>query len=222
MILKQLQEVIWRYYQEGRAKATSQELKLADIGQMVRMGLSNQMRSLYYENLKLNDGNEYFFKSPLLSTIVFPLSDADITGMRRADMSSFDVYRLPKNSHITNAVPLGTGCNGNDGSMQMTQVQPGEENFYLSPEFKFFKFYVVKGRGINTYNLPPCITNVGVESTFDSDLLDISLDIAFDIANQVLGVSLKLKQFPVKILDNSYNPNASELRRRLEETQNQP
>jgi len=221
VILKQVQEVIWRYYQEGRAKATSQELREKDIAQMVRMALSNQMRALYYENNKLNDGNEYYFTSPLLSTQIFTLGDADIKGMRRADMSKFDLYRLPKNSHITNAVPMGTGCKGNDGSMEMTQVQPGEENFYLSPEFKFFKFFVVKGRGINTYNLPPCIKEVAIESTFDSDLIDISLDIAFDISNQILGVSLKLKQFPVKILDNSYNPNASELRKRLEETQNQ-
>ena len=221
MRLQQLSEVIWRFYQEGRAKATAQTLREADMMQYAKSALSNMMRQQYLVSRKMNDGEEYYFYSQILSIKNFPLSDTDARGMRRADMGDIDLYRLPKNMHFTNAYPIGTGCIGNDSTLELTQVQPGEENFYLGGDYDFFKFFVVKGKGINTYHLPPCIESLDIETTYDSPDIDVSLDQAMDVANIVLGVSLKIKPFPLKVVDNSFDPQALELKRRLQEQQTQ-
>jgi hypothetical protein len=217
MILKQLGEVIWSFYNEGRASATNQTLKKADMLQYARTAYGNIMRQIYYAGKKMNDGNEYYFLSPALDIKNFVLSDANGVGMRRADMSAFDLYRLPKNDHITNVYPVGQGC-GTEDIGEITQVQPGEENFYLGPEFSDFMFYVVKGRGINTYHVPPCIKNVDIEAPYDNDNVDVSLDIAFDVANQVLGVALRIPGFVGKDTDNPYLPPQSvQLKRALQQ-----
>ena len=221
MKLKQLSEVIWRWHQSGRAKVVAQTLTEADIMQYAKSALSAMMRQQYLVSRKMNDGEEYYYYSQILSIKSFPLSDTDARGMRRADMGDVDLYRLPKNMHFTNIYPIGDGCMGGDGSLELTQVMPGEENFYLSGDYDFFTFYVVKGKGINTYHLPPCIKSLDIETTYDSPDIDVSLDQAMDVANVVLGVSLKMKGFPIKIVDNEFNPQATELKRRLEEQQSQ-
>src|ERR1700760_3789099 len=187
MTLQQLSEVIWRFYQVGRAKATSQTITEADIMQYAKAALSCMMRQQYMLSKKMNDGEEYYFYSQILSIKRFNLNDPDNRGMRRADMGSIDLYRLPKNMHFTNIYPIGDSCTGGDGSLELTQVSPGEENFYLSGDYDFFKFYVVKGKGINTYHLPPCIKSLDIETTYDSPEIDVSLDQAMDVANVVLG-----------------------------------
>lgn len=217
MTLKQLSEIAYRMYNEGRVKATNQNFKQADITQMCTVAAANIFRQLYYSNKKLKEGEEYYFYSPLLSVNRFDLTDANIQGMRRASMKGFDLYRLPKNAHFTNVYPVGTGCKGNE-NMEVTQVSPGEENFYLSPEFTFFMFYVVKGVGINTYHLPPCITSVDVETTYNSDEADISMDVAFDAIQQVLGTTLRIPGFYNKTQDNPYqSPQLAQLRRAVQQ-----
>ncbi|SRR5712692_5706333 len=217
MILKTLGEITWRFYNEGRSSATNQTLKELDILQYCRIAFANIVRQLYYANKKMNDGDEYYFSSPVLDIKTFDLSDPNGVGMRRADMSEFDLYRLPKNSHIPNVYPVGQAC-GTEDVGQITQVQPGEENFYLGPEYEAFMFYVVKGRGINTYHVPPCIKKVDVEATYDNDKVDVSDDIAFDVANQVLGVALRIPGFLGKDTDNPYLPPQSiQLKRALQQ-----
>jgi hypothetical protein len=217
MKLKQLGEIVFRFYNEGRVNVTQLTLKEADILQYCRIAFANIMRQLYYANKKMNDGDEYYFSSPVLDIKKFALTEPNAVGMRRADMSAFDLYRLPKNSHIPNVYPVGQGCGTQDVG-EITQVQPGEENFYLGPEFSDFMFYVVKGRGINTYHVPSCIKEVDVEATYDNDNVEVSDDIAFDVANQVLGVALRIPGFVGKDTDNPYLPPQSiQLKRAIQQ-----
>lgn len=210
MIIGQLSEVIWVFYQDGRVQSTHQNLKKEDILQYAKMALSNMLRQLYYSNKRLQDGDEYYASAPLLSVINFKLSE-EKHGKRRVDMSEFDLYRLPKNSHIVSIFPVG--CSERQTSL--SQVQPGEEYFYQSPTFKDFQYYVEKGRGVDVYNLPECINSVDIESTFDTDEIDVSLDVAFDVANQVLGVTLRIPEFMGKDVDNSFSPSQRLLKQRI-------
>jgi len=191
MRLIELSETVWKIFQSGRAKVEKQTFHQADVQQMLKMSVANSFREMYYASKKENRYNEpdYFFSSPLLDVKRFPLPEANIVGMRRADMAEFDLYRLPRNSHFTNVYPVAgkSGC-GNGEVGEITQVAPGEENFYATdPDYAEFQFYVVKGRGLNTYGIPPCIEAVDVEATYESDEIDISLDIAFSSASVVLA-----------------------------------
>lgn len=221
MIISQLAEVIWRFYNDGRVSSTGVTITEADILQMVKMNYSNMQRLLYYESKKVNDGDEYYFYSGILSVKRFPLSEANMKGMRRADMSGVETYRLPKNSHITNVYPVG--CSENEGDFEATQVAPGEENFYAGdPDMSFFRFFVLKGQGVNTYNLPPCVKSIDVEATFDDPKMDVPLDICFNIANQILGLTLRIPGFLGKSTDNSFeSPQMIQMRNRLQAQQDQ-
>lgn len=221
MIITQLSEIVWRFYQDGRAASTAQSFTEADILQMCKLAYSDMMRQLYYASKKLNDGDEYYFYSGILSVKRFKLSDANMKGMRRADMSGVEIYRLPKNSNFTTVYAVG--CSDNDGEA-LTQVQPGEEVFYEgNSEFSLFKFYVPKGQGINTYNLPPCVKALDVETTFDDPKMEVSLDIGYNIAQQILGVTLRIPGFAGKETDNSFSPpHAIQLKNRLAAQQQEP
>lgn len=218
MILKILSDVVYFFYERGRALATDKTYDKEDISMFVRMGVSNKMVQNFYATKKLNEGDEYYITSALLSVQRFVLSPPDSRGMRRADMSEFDVYRLPKNAHVVNAYPVG--CGGTE-SKSITIVAVGEEYFYQQPKFNYFKFGVPKGRGINTYHLPPCAKYLDVESTFDSDLVDVSLDIAYQVAREVLGVMLGVPFFIGKNPEDTYSEPHAQLNQRLRQAQQQ-
>lgn len=222
MVIKQLVEVVYKFANEGRPKATARTVREADIKQMVMTAFGNILRLRYYESKKLNEFGEpdYSAISPVLGTIEFKLSDPNTVGMRRADMSKFDLYRIPYDGHIVNMWPIGGDC-GSEEVSKISLVKAGEEKFYLKPKFKFFLFAVIKGRGINFYNLPSCVSKVAIETTYNSDEVDVSFDIAFEIANHILGVVLKLPAFLNKVIDNPYSPPQVELRRTLQQQQPQ-
>jgi hypothetical protein len=218
MIIKQLTEVIWKYYSEGRPKATARTIRESDIQQMVMLAFGNLLRQKWYESKKLDEFGEsdYSSVSPLLGTVEFELSEPNTIGMRTADMSKYDLYRLPYDKHIKAMYPICGTC-GSDEISSITLVKPGEEKFYTTPEFTFFKFGVIKGRGINFYNLAAEVEGVAIETTYNMNDMDISMDIGFDIANHILGVVLKLPAFTNKIVDNSYSPPQIEMRRNLQQ-----
>lgn len=197
MRIEQLVEVCWRWYQNGRAYANDQRLLEADMSQKVKLLFADTMRQRYYESKRSDAYNQadYSFSSPVLSIKRFILSEADIIGKRRVDMSEFDLYRLPGNSHITNIYPYSEkGC-GNDEVGEITLVAPGEENFYVkNPDLKEFKFGVIKGRGLDTYNIPPCVTGLDIESTYDVKDVDIDMSIGSLIIDQILNVSLGIRK----------------------------
>lgn len=211
MQLNQVSEVVWVFYQSGVVSATAQKLKEADIDQMVKMSYGVILRSRYYEapteeRMDLIGGS--------LDIKKYDLSDPNMQGMRRAIIED-EVIRMPKSADVVNLYPVAEGHCGDSLNLEVTQVSPGEENFYLTPDFNNFFFFVQKGKGINTYHLPPCIKAVEIERIYANKEVDIPLDMAFDIALSVLGVSLKIKEFVVTI-DNSYDRNKNELRYQLE------
>lgn len=203
MKLGTLTEMIWNYYSEGRPKATAQTFSEADVKEFAKTAFSRLMRNAYMAGKKMGMGDEYYFYSPLLSIKRFPIGEVDIKGMRRVDMGDIDLYRLPQNSHFTNVYPVG--CGGTEG-FEITQVSPSEENFYIgNPDFKGFKFFKVMGNGINTYNFPPCVTNVDIETTYDADDdTEISLDFCYDVANLVLSRMMGIPDFMGRTIDNPY------------------
>lgn len=211
MRLDQVSETTWVFYQSGIVSATAQKLKEADIDQMVKMSYGIILRSRYYEappeeRMDLIGGS--------LDIKKYDLSEPNIQGMRRAIIED-EVIRMPKSADVVNVYPVAEGQCGDSLNREVTQVSPGEENFYLTPDFNNFFFFVQKGKGINVYHLPPCIKAIEVERIYANKEVDIPLDMAFDIALSVLGVSLKIKEFVVTI-DNSYDRNKNELRYQLE------
>jgi len=196
MRLYELSELTWRLYQNGKAFANSQFILKQDIEQKCKLLFSDAMRQRYYESMKLDEFNrpDYAFISPILQIKRFDLSSESEQKFRRCDMGAFDLYRLPKNAHFTNIYPVGN-C-GTDELGEITQVSPGEENFYVNdPDLKKVMFFVVKGRGINTYNMPPCVKQLDIETTYDMDEdTDIDKSIASIIIDQILNVALGIKK----------------------------
>jgi hypothetical protein len=207
MKLNNVTEVVWRWYQDGNASTKKQTLRQPDIEQAVTMGYANVMRDIFYASKKGREsgGDEYYFYSGDLTIREFDLTEADIQGMRRALIPD-EVARLPRNADITNVYPIGT-CNGLNG--EITQVQPGEENFYLSADFKDFLFFVQKGRGVNTYHLPPCVKKIAVERIYITADMEISIDVAFDIMKVVIQLLFGVK--------GTWDKDQIELRKRLEQ-----
>lgn len=188
-------ELTWRLYQNGKAYATSQYILKPDIEQKCKLYFADAMRQRFYESMKSDEFGrpDYSFVSPILQVKKFKLGDKDMLNARRCDMGDFDLYRLPKNTHFANVYPVGT-CKDNIGIL--TQVSPGEENFYINdPDLSSFMFYVVKGRGINAYNVPPCVVELAIETTYDvDDDVDIDKSIASIIVDQILNVVLGIKK----------------------------
>ncbi len=217
MKLGTLSEIIFKFINTGRPSATAKTLSQIDIQQYVLMTFGNLCRQRFYEEAKLGDeGDPYSFFSGDLLTKDFKLADEDPRGYRYADMSNVTVIPLPKNAHIRNVYANGeNNCSGSN--QEIVQVKPGEENFYTGAEYQDFQFYVVKGQGLLTRNLPSCTKTVSVDSIYQDKDMDISFDLAFDIANAVLGVSLKVKGFPVVGNSNPYSEGELELRKQLQE-----
>lgn len=196
MTLKALTELTWRLYQNGKAYANNQHALKPDIQEKCKLAFADGIRQMWYQSKASDDYEQpdYSFTSPLLNVKRFSLGDYDETKRyRRCDMSGWDMYRMPGNSHITNVYPVGTCGDGEVGTI--TQVNPGEENFYVNDPDIEEHFFVIKGKGINAYNLPPCVKELEVESTFDlGDQTEIDKGLASMVCDQVLGVVLGIKK----------------------------
>jgi hypothetical protein len=196
MKLKALTELTWRLYQNGRAYANNQHVIKDDIAMKCKLEFSKLIRQMYYESMATDEFRrpDYSFTSPLLESKSFQLTDIQENKYRRCDMSEWDLYRMPKNSHFTNIYPVGS-CR-NDEVGEITQVAPAEENFYINdPELKEFIFYVVKGKGLNFYNLPLCVKSVIVEATYEiGNETEVDMGLGSMIVDQILGVVLGIKK----------------------------
>jgi hypothetical protein len=220
MLLSTLSELNWQMYNSGRAKATNRDFSQKDVHEFLKLSVAEVFRIYYNASRRNKDGNAFYFISPLLAILPFKLGDANLIGMRRADMTGFDMFRMPHDAHIASIYPIGCDDGGDYKSISL--VESGEEYFYAgNPKFSFFKFAVVKGVGLNTYNLPPCVTKLDVEATFDAPGLDpdISRDVAFDASNLVLGKMLGMPEFMNKGVDNSYTPQQKNLKQRISNQQ---
>jgi hypothetical protein len=216
MLLSELSETVWQIYGEGRQRATVRSFSQKDVQQYIKLAVAEVFRILYYNSKRNKDGNAFYFISPLLSIQPFELSEGNQIGMRRADMTGFDMFRMPHDAHIVSMYPIGCGDGGDYKSISL--VEAGEEYFYAgNAKYSFFKFAVVKGTGLNTYNLPPCVKKLDVEASFDAPTLDpdISMDVAFDASSLVLGKMLGLPDYTNKSTDNSYSLPQRNLKQRL-------
>lgn len=216
MLLSELSETVWQIYSDGRARATSRNFSEKDVLQLVKLSIAEVFRLLYFASKRNKDGNAFYFISPLLSILSFELSDPNLIGMRRADMIEVDLFRMPHDSHIVSIYPVG--CNDGGDFKSIPLVEAGEEYFYAgNAKFKSFKFGVVKGRGVNTYNLPSCVKKLDVESSFYSTTIDpdISLDVAYESANMTLGKMIGIPEFMNTGTDNSVSHLQKNLRQRL-------
>ena len=216
MNLEMLSEVVWNYYDGGRPTATNQTLEQDDIRAMVTMQLAEQLKMRFYESRKDVDGDKTVFIAGLLSTKRYDLGDSDAKGKRVA-ICKDEVIRLPKGYDKTSVYMVSDGCTGLTDGM-LPPVQPGEENFYINDQnMKSFKFHVEKKEKIETFNVPPCVKKIEVERIFATDDLDVPADVAYDVATQVLGISLKVRGF-IPTEDNSMDGNRDQLRRQLEQS----
>lgn len=216
MVLSELSETVWQIYAEGRQRATSRSFSQEDVKQFIRMAVAEVFRLLYFASKRNKDGNAFYFISPILSIQPFKLTDANLIGMRRADMTGVDMFRMPHDSHIVSMYPIGCGDGGDYKSISL--VDAGEEYFYAgNPKFKSFKFAVVKGVGLNTYNLPPCVDKLDVEASFYSLKIDpdISMDVAYESANLTLGKMIGIPEFMNSGTDNSITHLQKNLKQRL-------
>lgn len=218
MKIKHVVEVVWKLYYDGRPKATAQTISKGDFTQACLLAYAGITRQKFLESKGRDESGEadYSFTSQMLSIKKFVLSEANGVGMRRADMDEYDLFRLPKNANFTNVYPLGSDCSGQNVG-NVTQVSAGEENFYLTADFSDFKFFVVNGRGINTYHIPPCVKEVEIETTYIVDDVDLSMDLAYEVLMAVLGLTIKINGIPIKIQDNVYAPQPTELKHRLQQ-----
>jgi hypothetical protein len=223
MLLSILSEVTWEFYASGRQKSTNRSFSKKDVKQFLKMCAGGILRSRFYSSLQKTGEVDLSIMSPLLSIQIFDLGEPNEVGMRSADMSDFDLFRLPNSSHIESVLPLG--CAGTE-SKAIPIFSPGEEYFYSTPKFKSLKFGVVKGRQIKTYHLPPCVKKLSVESTYaDGDDIDpdISLDVAFEASNETLGRMIGIPDFINKGSDNPYTLPQKNLKQRInQQPQPQP
>jgi hypothetical protein len=216
MKLEMLSEIVWNYYDGGRPTATNQTLEQDDIRGMVLMQLAEQLKMRFYESRKDPDGDKTVFISGLLSTKRYKIGDTDARGKRVA-ICKDEVLRLPKGYDKTSVYMVSDGCTGIVDGL-LPPVQPGEENFYINDvSMRNYTFHVEKKEKIETYNVPPCVKEIEVERIFATDDLDVPADVAFDVATQVLGISLKVRGF-IPTADNSMDGNRDQLRRQLEQS----
>lgn len=216
MLLSELSETVWQIYGEGRQKATTRSFSQKDVQQYIKLAVAEVFRILYYNSKRNKDGNAFYFISPLLSIQNFPLDVANLVGKRRVDMTGTDMFRMPHDAHIVSMYPVG--CNDNGDYKSISLVEAGEEYFYAgNAKYSFYKFAVVKGTGLDTYNLPPCVKSLDIEASFDMPKLDpdISMDVAFDASSLVLGKMLGLPEYTNKSTDNSYSLPQRNLKQRL-------
>jgi len=218
MKINTLADIVWKYYNVGRPSATAQTLSKQDILQYCLMAFGNILKARYYEEKALaEEGDPYSSFYMDLQTREFPLADEDCRGYRSADMGSANVFVLPRNAHIRNVYAQGDktcSCS----NQEIVQIRPGEESFYTDGDYSDFQFYFVKGKTLVTRNLPICAKTLSVDSVFQDKDMEVNYDMAFDIANAVLGISLKIKGFPVVSNSNPYSEGEIELRKNLQET----
>lgn len=215
MKVSKLSEVIYNFYYAGRPKSTGKTLDKTDMLEMTVMAYAGILKTRFQQYKSATGNEDYSIVSPLLSEREITLADGRYDNIKRADMPNMELFRLPFNAHIRGVSPVSEGCADSPPIDNITQVDPAEEYFYRNDTA--FSFFVIKGTGIDIYNLPFCVKKVIVEAMYADGDSDLSPDIAFEVGNTVLGISLKVKGFPVKVIDNSYDPNVTELQKLVKE-----
>lgn len=201
----------------GRPKVDTR-LDRRDFEQLARMAAGSVMRKLYYEERQL--GQQYWFFSSEVNTKEFKLSDPDSKRRRTVvleDKVSKDLFsgvmRLPGGMGVLSVRPAGEvdGCVADD---HIARIESGAAWLYMGRAYEGKMFYEPKSNKLVTYNIPDCINKLEVDGIFNLDDVEIPDDIAFDICNEVLGLTLKVAGFPIDKTNNN-NPNLLALKSKL-------
>lgn len=199
----------------GRPKS-SKKLDREDFKQMARMANGSIMRRLYYEERE--NRQQFWFFSDQLMTKTFKLSKPDLKGRREIvlqgdeEKKAFDgIIRLPNGLAIYEVSPVGD-C----PCPHIARAEPGSEWLYCGKDYEGLPHWTQKGKKIVAYQLDECIEELEILGIFNDDDLEVPFDIAFDIVNAVLGVSLKVAGFPVDKTNNA-DPNLLTIKSRLAE-----
>lgn len=204
-------EVIQSIYYNGRPKL-DKKLDRRDFLQLVNMANGTIIRKLYYEERQA--GQVQWFFSPETNTKDFELSDADQRGRR-----SFEIKGKKKGEEFEGVMrmPKGIGVldlRDADSGERISRIATGSAWMYMGRAYEGKMFYEQKGIKIITYNVPSCIKKVEMDGMFNLTDMDIPYDIAFDICNSVLGLTLKVAGFPVD-KTNDQDPNLLNVKNRL-------
>lgn len=208
--------VIESVFYAGRPKV-DKRLDRDDFIQLAKMAAGTIMRKLYYEE-RQNAQHYWFFSADIL-TKEFELGKADSKGRREIVIKSADsknlfssVVRLPNGMGIFSIRP--TGDIPENVPDHIARAEPGSEWLYRGRAYEGKPFWIPKGERVVFFNLDDCIKKVEVDGIFNLDDLDIPIDIAFDVVNAVLGLTLKVAGFPIDKTNNN-DPNLLNIKSKL-------
>jgi hypothetical protein len=204
-------------YYAGRPKS-GRKLMLQDFRELVRMANGTIMRKLYFEERQLR--GQFWFFSDQLELREFEVGDPDAKGRREIvireedkERKLFDgVLRLPNGLGIYEVSPVGDCLCG-----MIARAEPGTEWLYCGKAYEDMQRWSPRGKKIVLYNLPKCVEKVEVLAVWNDEDLEIPYDIAFDIVNAVLGLTLKTAGFPIDKSNNA-DPNLIEMKHKLSDS----
>ena len=172
-------------YYNGRVKSGSEKLEFEDFEQLVKAAHGSIMRKLYYELRQL--GNELLYFSDALDVKEYKVS---VSGNRKYIELGDDVVSMPHGLGILGV----SGISSDNNVTHYVKGKIGDDWLYSGDDFSTVKFYLKKGRRVFLYN-DECLKDgsvIEVEGLYNDDDVQIPKDIAFDIINSVLGLTLKV------------------------------
>lgn len=205
-------EVIESVYYNGRPKS-DKKLAREDFLQLARMNYGTVMRQLYYEAKNRGENPSESF-GQLMEAVEFEVGKKDKMGRRIIEMEG-DVMRLPKGLGIMQV----SAAPGEESDVNFYRIINGSDWMYKGREYDEVPYFASRGDDkIILYNSPDCLKKVEVFALKTDEDAIVPEDAAFDIVNQVLGLSLKVAGFPVDTTNNM-NPNLIAVKQKLAQTE---
>jgi hypothetical protein len=211
MKLVELADLIQEIFNSGHVK-DYRKLEDEDFQMMVRAANGSIMRTIWEQRNQLDDAKFYF--SDQIKSEEYEVGEKDKKGRRTIVLSS-DTVRLPKGQTLFGVRPAAeyTGEEFHPTPAGSDWLYDGRE------EYEGVHYFRLKGSTIILYNCEDSIKKVEVDRIPDDDDILIPNDIAWDILNQVLGVVLKVKGFPVDKTDNN-DPDIERIQSRISQSTN--
>lgn len=211
MKLIELADLIQEVYNGGHVKEY-RKMEEEDFQMLVRAANGSIMRRLWEQRNQQDDAKYYF--SDQIQTEEYEVPPKDKKGRRKIELKS-DTVRLPKGQTIFGVRP-GEDYTGDE----FHPTPAGSDWLYEGrEEFEGVHYYRLKGTSVILYGCEDSIKKVEIDRIPDDADINIPNDIAWDILNEVLGLTLKVKGFPVdKTADD--DPEVQRIRSRISEPSN--
>lgn len=201
-------------YYNGRVKEGSRKLDRRDFVQLCKAANGTIMRKLYYELRRFEAELLYFGDYVDTKTATVKKSGKEFY----VELDD-NTMNLPHGIGIFAVYPLTKDGDHTERCERIQKGQIGADWLYCGEDFDGIPFYIKKGKRIFIYNYS-CLKEgeeVEIDGLFRDDLeMEIPDDIAFDVINAVLGLTLKVAGFPID-KSNDDDPNVIELRKRIAE-----